>query len=59
MSISSACLYESATIVTSDLFNDVEALKEQSDYFINFLLNYYSRAPRRYIKNRMENIVYY
>ena len=29
MSISSTGLYGSATIVNSDLFNDVEALKEQ------------------------------
>ena len=41
MRISSTDLYGSATIVISDLFNDVESLKRTSNYFINFLFNYY------------------
>jgi hypothetical protein len=44
MSISSTGLYGSATVVNTDLFGDVEALKEQVTT-LSTLFNYYKRTP--------------
>ena len=53
MSISSTGLYGSATIVNSDLFNNVEDLKEQVTTLTTshqLLL----KTPRRYITNKLD-----
>jgi hypothetical protein len=47
MSISSTSLYGSATIVNSDLFTDVETLKETVT-ILNTTYSNYRRTPYRY-----------
>jgi hypothetical protein len=48
MSISSTGLYGSATIVNSDVFTDVQDLKEQVTTLSYFIFNYYRTTSDGY-----------